>query len=106
MAEVMALANGVGVSNPIKLAWILWFAWGLVQVGWYRRACVAASPVWVPPARPERPQRPTRAPQQEPVAQVLPFEPAASQPVWPTSPESEGAEPAAPADSDTHLHRT
>jgi hypothetical protein len=98
MADVIALAS---VSNPIKLAWILWFAWGFVQVGWYRRACVEVSPVPVPPARVERAQRPPRVVHHEPVAQVLPFETDA-EPAWPASTGAEGAEAAAATDSDAH----
>lgn len=61
MADVLALANDV--STPIKVAWILWLAWGIVQIGWYRRACIAV-PVSqpAPHARLERDRvRPRRA---------------------------------------------
>lgn len=53
MAEVVVLANQIPM--PIKVAWILWLVWTIVQVGWFRRARIAA-PVWQPgPAlRPER----------------------------------------------------
>jgi hypothetical protein len=98
MTDVIALAS---VSNPIKLAWILWFAWGFVQVGWYRRACLEVSPVLVSPARSERAQRPPRAVHHEPVAQVLPFETDAAEPARPASTGSEGADAAA-TDSDAH----
>jgi hypothetical protein len=67
MTDVIAVAS---VSNPIKLAWILWFAWGFVQVGWYRRACVEVSPVPVPPARFERAQRPPRPTPRNPCARL------------------------------------
>ena len=53
MADVVVLANQIPM--PIKVAWILWLVWTIVQVGWFRRARIVA-PVWQPgPAlRPER----------------------------------------------------
>ena len=54
------------------------------------------------PARFERAQRPPRVVQHEPVAQVLPFETDAAEPVWPASARSEGADAAAATDSDAH----
>jgi hypothetical protein len=26
------------VSDPLKVAWVLWIGWGVAQVGWYRRS--------------------------------------------------------------------
>jgi hypothetical protein len=26
------------VSDPLKIAWVLWIGWGIAQVGWYRRS--------------------------------------------------------------------
>ena len=53
MADVVVLANQIPM--PIKVAWILWLMWTIVQVCWFRRARIVA-PVWQPgPAlRPER----------------------------------------------------
>lgn len=55
MADVLVLANDV--SMPIKVAWILWLTWSILQVGWYRRGRIAV-PVSQPApyARLERPR--------------------------------------------------
>ena len=26
------------VSDPVKIAWVLWLGWGIAQIGWYRRS--------------------------------------------------------------------
>ena len=39
------------LSAPVKLGWTLWFAWGVVSLGWYRHARVMAH---VAPAMPSR----------------------------------------------------
>ena len=26
------------VSDPVKIAWVLWIGWGIAQLGWYRRS--------------------------------------------------------------------
>jgi len=39
------------LSAPVKLGWTLWFAWGVVSLGWYRHARVVAH---VAPAMPSR----------------------------------------------------
>jgi hypothetical protein len=44
------------VATPIKLAWILWLVWAVVQVGWYRRARIAlpvTPPMQAPWPQPE-----------------------------------------------------
>ena len=28
------------LSTPVKIGWTLWFAWGIVSLGWYRHARV------------------------------------------------------------------
>ena len=25
------------ISDPVKIAWVLWAGWGIAQIGWYRR---------------------------------------------------------------------
>ncbi len=32
-----------GLSMPVKIGWVVWFVWSLVQIEWYLRARAAAS---------------------------------------------------------------
>ena len=38
MSEVLGFANQLPMS--IKLAWMFWLAWTLIQAGWFQRARV------------------------------------------------------------------
>jgi len=49
MFEITAFLSDL--SAPVKLGWTLWFAWGVVSLGWYRHARVMAH---VAPAMPRR----------------------------------------------------
>ena len=49
MFEITAVLGDL--STPVKLGWTLWFAWGVVSLGWYRHARVVAH---VAPAMPSR----------------------------------------------------
>jgi hypothetical protein len=67
-------------STPLKVAWVVWLAWGVAQVFWYRyerrqgSASRAAAPVRKPfVSKPSMPERPTRLVTPE---QVIPKEPA------------------------------
>ena len=40
MSEVLGFANQLPMS--IKLAWMFWLAWTLIQAGWFQRARVMA----------------------------------------------------------------
>ena len=50
MADFVGFASEIPMS--IKIAWMLWMAWSIVQAAWFRRARVAA-PVYqaLPPRR-------------------------------------------------------
>ena len=50
MADLVGFAREIPMS--IKVAWMLWLAWSVVQAAWFRRARVAA-PVYqaLPPRR-------------------------------------------------------
>lgn len=67
-------------STPLKVGWVVWLAWGVAQVFWYRyerrqrSATRAAAPVRKPfVSKPSMPERPTRLVTPE---QVMPKEPA------------------------------
>jgi hypothetical protein len=54
-------------STPLKVAWVVWLAWGVAQVFWYRyerksqKGSRAAAPARKPfVSRPSMPDRPTR----------------------------------------------
>jgi len=61
-------------TTPLKVAWVVWLAWGVAQVFWYRyerksqKASRAASPVRKPfvskPSLPERPMTRLVTPEQ------------------------------------------
>ena len=76
-------------STPLKVAWVVWLAWGVAQVFWYRyehrqrSASGAAAPVRKPfVSKPSMPERPTRLVTPE---QVMPKAQASSE-----STEAEG----------------
>ena len=48
MADLVGFASEIPMS--IKVAWILWLAWSIVQAAWFRRARVIA-PVYQAPLR-------------------------------------------------------
>ena len=67
-------------STPLKVGWVVWLAWGVAQVFWYRyerrqrSATRAAAPVRKPfVSKPSMPERPTRLVTPE---QVMPKVPA------------------------------
>jgi hypothetical protein len=37
------------VSDPMKIAWVLWIGWGIAQIGWYRRTRHTGSARHYPP---------------------------------------------------------
>ena len=49
MADVVALLTQV--STPIKIGWVFWLTWSIVQTAWYRRSRFAV-PVSRPATRP------------------------------------------------------
>ena len=53
MADVVVLVNQLPM--PVMVAWILWLAWCVFQIAWFRRARIAV-PVWQPAPSP-RPAR-------------------------------------------------
>ena len=70
-------------STPLKVAWVVWLAWGVAQVFWYRyerrqrSASRAAAPMRKPfVSKPSMPERPTRLVTPE---QVMPKVSAASE---------------------------
>ena len=48
MADFVGFAREIPMS--IKVAWVLWLAWSIVQAAWFRRARVTA-PVYRAPVR-------------------------------------------------------
>ena len=76
-------------TTPLKVAWVVWLAWGVAQVFWYRyerrpqatraQAAVAARKPFVSkPSLPERPMTRLVTPEQ-----VLPKKPAFAEPAPP-----------------------
>ena len=49
MADLVGFAREIPMS--IKVAWVLWLAWSIVQAAWFRRARVAAPIYEAPPRR-------------------------------------------------------
>ncbi len=51
MADLVGFASEIPMS--IKVAWMLWLGWSIVQAAWFRRARVAAPVVYqaLPPRR-------------------------------------------------------
>ena len=39
MTDVMSVARDL--SNPVKIGWMVWLAWGFAQWAWRRHACAA-----------------------------------------------------------------
>ena len=73
MAELLDVANAL--SLPLKVAWVVWLAWGIGQVYWYRfERASAAAPTLPSGARvprrtaPPRTARPVVTPSAVPVA--------------------------------------
>jgi hypothetical protein len=65
MFELMDVLDAF--STPLKVAWVVWLAWGVAQIFWYRherrsqKASRAAAPVRKPfVSKPSMPERPTR----------------------------------------------
>jgi hypothetical protein len=54
VADFVALLTQV--STPIKIGWVFWLTWSIVQTSWYRRSHFAA-PVSRPAPRPQVPSR-------------------------------------------------
>lgn len=57
MSQVLGFANQLPMS--IKLAWMFWLAWTLIQAGWFQRArvMVAVRPVPMPVPQRRRTER-------------------------------------------------
>lgn len=89
MAELLDVLNAL--TTPLKIAWVVWIAWGIGQVFWYRyeRRPQAAvkRPVTLPARKPfvSKPSTPDRlvtrlvTPEQVITHQAEPFEPASAQ---------------------------
>ena len=65
MAELLDILDAFSI--PLKVAWVVWLAWGVAQIFWYRyerrprtanRAPAAARKPFV--SKPSMPERPTR----------------------------------------------
>lgn len=39
------------LSTPVKVGWTIWFAWGMISLGWYRHARAVAPVVSAAPSR-------------------------------------------------------
>ena len=62
MSDVLGFANQLPMS--IKLAWMFWLGWTLIQAGWFQRARVIAP---VKPPQPQPPPVPRRKTERQPV---------------------------------------
>jgi hypothetical protein len=50
------------ISDPVKIAWVLWIGWGVAQIGWYRRTRQGFAPArTVQPAAHMTPPRLTQS---------------------------------------------
>ena len=87
MAELLDILDAF--SMPLKVGWVVWIAWGIGQIFWYRyerrpqatraQAAVAARKPFVSkPSLPERPMTRLVTPEQ-----VLPKKPAFAEPAPP-----------------------
>ena len=72
MADLMASVPPGAI--PIGFAWIVWLAWGSVQLGWYRRARLIV-PVGQLAPRAQPPRRPSPRPTATPPAEPAPAPP-------------------------------
>ena len=79
MAELLDVLDAF--STPLKVAWVVWLAWGVAQIYWYRyeRSSQRANRSVAPPkkpfvSKPSMPERPTRlvTPEQVTPEQVTP----------------------------------
>jgi len=87
MAELLDILDAFSI--PLKVGWVVWIAWGIGQIFWYRyerrpqatraQAAVAARKPFVSkPSLPERPMTRLVTPEQ-----VLPKKPAFAEPAPP-----------------------
>jgi hypothetical protein len=65
MAELLDVLDAF--STPLRVAWVVWLAWGVAQIFWYRyeHGSRAAAPVPATPVRKpfvSKPSLPARAP--------------------------------------------
>jgi hypothetical protein len=70
MRELLDVANAF--DTPLKVAWIVWLAWGIGQLFWYKheRTSALVRKLQVP-SRPVRPHAPRREKTVEPVGRVI-----------------------------------
>ena len=69
MADFVALLTQV--STPIKIGWVFWLTWSIVQTSWYRRSRFAA-PVSRPAPRPQVERQGLRPSRKRPDAVATP----------------------------------
>jgi len=70
MREFLDVANAFG--TPLKVAWIVWLAWGIGQMFWYKRARTnAIARRLQAPVRPARRAAPRRDKSIEPVGRLI-----------------------------------
>jgi hypothetical protein len=89
MSELLDVLDAF--STPLKIGWVLWIAWGIGQLWWYRqeRTTRAARTAAAPAARAvapvktaEPPPRPTRLITPEPVFEPVPEPPPRHVPIF------------------------
>ena len=70
MREFLDVANAFG--TPLKVAWIVWLAWGIGQLFWYKRARTnAIARKLQAPVHPARRPAPRRDKSAEPVGRLI-----------------------------------
>ena len=70
MREFLDVANAF--DTPLKVAWIVWLAWGIGQLFWYKRARMnAIARTLQGPVRPVRRPAPRRDTSVEPVGRLI-----------------------------------
>jgi hypothetical protein len=70
MREILDVANAF--DTPLKMAWIVWLAWGIGQLFWYKRARMnAIARTLHAPVRPVRRPAPRRDKSVEPVGRLI-----------------------------------
>ena len=79
MAELLEVVDAF--STPLRVAWVVWLAWGVAQIFWYRRerSSHVATPVRATPVRKpfvSKPSVPARAARIATPADVAPKPPA------------------------------